>query len=137
MSSSAFLSEKDDPFHLPCQHFSDTEFFLMIFRIRATLHPMKLAGLLSWAERRIEGSKQSAQLSTCIHSASSLGFGDFLVRGEKLLSLWSQLLTPAETPELDLTGTGKRMRPPGLDQKLDRWRKETFYKPVEPPDADA
>jgi hypothetical protein len=48
---------------------------------------MKLAGLLSWAERRIEGSKQSAQLSTCIHSASSLGFGDFLVRGEKLLSL--------------------------------------------------
>jgi hypothetical protein len=74
---------------------------------------MKLAGLLSWAERRIEGSKQSAQLSTCIHSASSLGFGDFLVRGEKLLSLWSQQLTPAETPELDLTGTGKRMRPPG------------------------
>jgi hypothetical protein len=58
----------------------------MIFRIR-NVTSMKLAGLLSWAERRIEGSKQSAQLSTCIHSASSLGFGDFLVRGEKLLSL--------------------------------------------------
>ena len=71
-----FWPKKEDPFHLPCQRFSDTEFFLMIFRIRLTLHPMK-----------------------------------FCVRGEKLLSLWSQQLTPAETPELDLTGAGKRMRP--------------------------
>jgi hypothetical protein len=26
-----FCPKKEDPFHLPCQRFSDTEFFLMIF----------------------------------------------------------------------------------------------------------